>query len=520
MAWSVFAATLVLRLLTAARLPTEWDSVQYVLGVDNFDVTQDSPNAPGYWSYVALARLVRLLTPLDAHQSLLVLTAAASAGTAALLFVAGRKLGGRWLGGAAAALWTTCPLAWFYGSIVNTKVFDAVALSAMLALAVHARPGGRQAVWAALVVGISSGFRLSSVFVLAPLAMYVLIRCWRHARDVVLPAVVGLAAVGAWLIPASLEQPGGLGALRAVTDYMFSLTARKTSLLYGAPAAAARDNAGRAVVIVLVALFPAILIFLFTVVARGRGVPVGKRGLLLLVAAAVPGLFLTVFLHTGTAGHVLAHLPATLLLLLAPGARLQGRHRFVATAVVALCSVVGIQRFVAGNGSVPVAVVAHRWIPTGQSLGEIRRVDAGIRLHTSLGDRLDPARDVLVFVQGNGDEWFRSSSLFLDEFAVHLIVPGSDAISTYRRAQWSDHDAQIEVPPGGRAVVVLDRPDPNVIAGDPLGGTAVPGAVNGLDARWVPPGAVVAGVKIVSDEFALVPKLDPAHRRPCEGRPC
>ena len=36
--WLIFVSTLVIRLSTAARFPTEWDSVQFVLGVDRFDV--------------------------------------------------------------------------------------------------------------------------------------------------------------------------------------------------------------------------------------------------------------------------------------------------------------------------------------------------------------------------------------------------------------------------------------------------------------------------------------------------
>lgn len=537
----MFTATLVLRIAARSRLPTEWDSVQYVLGVDRFDVTQDSPNAPGYWSYVALARLVRLVTPLDAHRSLLALTAVGSAATGALLFVAGRQLGGRWLGAAAAALWATSPLAWFYGSMVNTKVFDAVALSAMLVLALRARAGGRQAVWAALVVGVASGFRPSSVIVLAPLAVFTLFTCCRHPRAsdrsrvdsprkpsaiyskavrFVLPLAVGAGAVAAWLVPASLEQPGGVGALRSVNDFMFSITARKTSILYGAPAAIARHNAGRAVVTALVALAPAVLVFALAVGARARAGCRWPPRLWLLAAAAVPGLLLTALLHIGTAGHVLAHLPATLLLLLAPAAYLRGRLRLAATVVVVLGSVLGAQRFLAGNGSIPTAVVSHRWVPTGLSLGEIRRVDAGIRRHRDLGERLDPSRDVLVYVIGNGDQWFRSSSLFLDDFAVHLIAPGADAISTYRRFEWFDEDAQVEVPPGGRAVVVLDRADPNLVEGDPAGGTTVPGLDDGTEARSVGPGAVVGGVRIVTDPEAFRPKRGRDHRRPCGGGPC
>ena len=51
--WLLGAVALAARLATAAGQPTEWDSVQLVLGVDGFDVRVETPHAPGYWLYVA-----------------------------------------------------------------------------------------------------------------------------------------------------------------------------------------------------------------------------------------------------------------------------------------------------------------------------------------------------------------------------------------------------------------------------------------------------------------------------------
>ena len=114
------AAALVLRLVTAAKGPTDWDSAQYASAVNHFDVTHGQPQPPGYWLYVEAGRLVKSLSGLGAVHSLVVVAAVASAAGAGLAVVAGRDLGGRWTGIAAGVIVASSPFTWFSGSIVST----------------------------------------------------------------------------------------------------------------------------------------------------------------------------------------------------------------------------------------------------------------------------------------------------------------------------------------------------------------------------------------------------------------
>ena len=45
--WALALVTLVLRLATGARGPTDWDSAQYASAVDHFDVVHGQPQPPG-----------------------------------------------------------------------------------------------------------------------------------------------------------------------------------------------------------------------------------------------------------------------------------------------------------------------------------------------------------------------------------------------------------------------------------------------------------------------------------------
>ena len=82
------------------------------------------PVPPGYWLYVTLGHALHVTTGLGTVQSLVLLTALASAAAGALTAVGGTLLAGRWVGLAAATLLTFTPVSWFDGSTVSTYSFS------------------------------------------------------------------------------------------------------------------------------------------------------------------------------------------------------------------------------------------------------------------------------------------------------------------------------------------------------------------------------------------------------------
>src|SRR5664279_2223467 len=140
MPWLVGAGTLALRLATAASGPTDWDSAQYASAVRHFDITHGQPQPPGYWLYVESGRLLHSVTGMGTIASLVLVSALASALAVGVTTVAGRDLGGRWVGLVAGVVVALSPFAWFSGSIVATYSFDMVACSLLVIFAWRARP--------------------------------------------------------------------------------------------------------------------------------------------------------------------------------------------------------------------------------------------------------------------------------------------------------------------------------------------------------------------------------------------
>ncbi len=384
--WAVALATLVARLATAASGPTDWDSSQYLAAVSHFDITHGRPQPPGYWLYIVAGRLVHA-TGLGTVSSLVLVAAVASAAASGLTVVAGRDLGGRWVGLAAGLVVATSPFAWFDGSIVATYSFDLAVAPLLVILAWRARPHSWHGTGALVALALAAGFRQSDAAMFLPLALLAVAGSVRRVREAAVAVAAGALAAAAWFVPMVLTQPGGLAVWSRATRIESEGAARATSIVDHAAGGAV--NLGTFAAYTAVALLPlvalaavaAVGIGLRAVVGAGRSrgragaarqaapatgpvgpLPVpalpevdGTRGwgtsgtrprhrrrlppwnrpwyqsrAAVLVAATVPPMAVVALVQFAKGGYVLSYLPgAVIALLLVPGALLDARsgHR-------------------------------------------------------------------------------------------------------------------------------------------------------------------------------------------------
>lgn len=424
-------ATLAMRLAVVGQRPTEWDSVQFVLGVDRFDVRQDSPHPPGYYLYVVAGRAVRALTPLDTNHSLVLVAALASAALVVVTYLVGRELGGEWLGFGAAALVATCPFVWFYGSIAGTYGFDALVGVTLVLLAVRARPGSRHAVQGAGLLGFAAGFRPTMVVMFAVVLLVVAGRSIRDWRSTAKALAAGVGGLLAWFVPMLLEQPGGLTAWPLAVSTMFSNAAKLTSLLTSSPQG--WTNAARTLAATAVAIGPALVVGAIALPicllrgARPDGSRHNGRVVLVLLAAAAPGLVFIALTHFGKVGYVLAFVPPLILLSLLPAARITGGGRIVVGVVIAVMAVVNVQRFLVAPGVVPLSLVDRDglWVAQGRlgapypfTRSEIRRVDEASHRYHRLRGVIDPRTEVIVFDFHHSAVNYRYATYALPEYRM------------------------------------------------------------------------------------------------------
>jgi len=228
--WILGVATLVARMATAATGPTDWDSSQYAAAVARFDVTHGRPQPPGYFLYVVAGRLIHAIGP-GVVDSLVVVSAVASGIAVGLVVVAGRDLGGRWVGLAAGLVVATSPFAWFSGSIVATYSFDLLITPLLIILAWRARPHSWHGAAALVSLGLAAGFRQSTFQAFVLLAALAVAGSVRRVREALLAALAGALAVAAWFVPMALSQPGGVSAWAHATRLEAQGAVRATSAL-------------------------------------------------------------------------------------------------------------------------------------------------------------------------------------------------------------------------------------------------------------------------------------------------
>jgi len=543
--WLVGAAALVARLSTAARGPTDWDSAQYASAVGHFDVTHGLPQPPGYWLYVAFGRLIHETTGAGVIHSLVLLAALASAAGAGLTVVAGRDLGGRWVGLAAGVVVATSPFAWFSGSIVATYSFDLLTCAALLVLAWRARPGSLHGVAAVVVLGFLAGFRPSIIQSFALLACIAVAGSIRRWRDLLLTVVAGAVAVAVWFGPMALSQPGGVAAWLHATRLEADGAAQATSILDHAPGAT--TNLGTFAAFTVVALAPLAVVALLSAAALGARALARSRvgssasGLppdpppeappaepwvrpwyqsrtAVLGAALVPAVALVALVQFAKGGYLLAYLPAAVItLLLVPGALVRPQTAggrvpvaWTVAATVAIVAVAGLgtQRFLSGNGVLPDRAVSSTglwlrqpryqapYLDTRSAIRAIDAIDAGI---AGLGPQVRAGRDVIVLdTPDGGASIYRNAGWELPADRIALITPGRLLYNQQHGALYYAAGSSVVVGPAGSVVLVASPALPglsSLVAEGFALPLRTPVPIGGYRVWKVVPGVTLLGVR-------------------------
>ncbi len=205
------------RFVFRTHLPLTWDSVQFVLGVVDYDIVAHQPHPPGYFLYIHTAQLLGLLG-LPPYLSLVTMSLCAGGLMVGLMvWWVGRLLGLR--GGlVAGALVLFSPLAWLYATRGDTYAISGFFSLLVGYLCWRMLTDPEQSVWpAAVVIGLAGGFRPTDVLFLAPLWLWAMRRrSWRQVATAVM--IFGLITC-AWAIP-MIASVGGIARYREVSAHL------------------------------------------------------------------------------------------------------------------------------------------------------------------------------------------------------------------------------------------------------------------------------------------------------------
>jgi hypothetical protein len=295
--------------------------VNFALAVENFDMRLHQPHPPGFFLYVLLGRLATQLAG-DVNAGYVWISVLCSGLGAAAIFYLGRELFGRSAGIWTALLFLSSPAIWFHGEIALTYILEAfmVVVLVLLWWLMLREARLRWLVLGSIAMGLSGGFRLPAMVLLAPLYLFSLRKySWKRVLFALVLVVVSTAV---WLVPTAF-QIGGLGryiqAVFGLTSLSRSASQKTLNPVVFFGTESVIQPVGRFGMYMIYGLFGGLLSLGYLSLRRG---PIWLRSVRRLVKnerVHVLALWLLPILiiwapRVKASGHTLSFLPALLLL--------------------------------------------------------------------------------------------------------------------------------------------------------------------------------------------------------------
>lgn len=307
---ALILVALAIRLPYRSQYLYHWDSVNFALSLENYDVRLHQPQPPGYFLYSAVGGLFNDVIH-DANASLVWISLISGVGGVVALYWLGTLMFNRMVGVTAALLVIANPLQWFYSEVALSYSLEFVLVIAIAGLC-YLQLTGRERIWPVTVVvlGIAGGVRQNDLAFLIPLwlvSSYPL--SWRQRMgSVLLLAVVCLV----WALP-MIALSGGLTGYMEALGGGSGVVAEESSLFNLKELAL---NAGRMAIFLgyglLLAVFP-LLWGAWKVLRSGRKYFADRRAWVMALWIA-PAVVFYIFIHLRQHGHIFTFFPAVLLL--------------------------------------------------------------------------------------------------------------------------------------------------------------------------------------------------------------
>ena len=216
-AGALAALTVITRFPVRSHRAFNWDAVNFVLALHDYDVRLHHPQPPGYPVFVAMGRVVQVVTP-NPNTALVIVAMLLSAGAVAALYLLGRVLFGQ-VAGIVAALFLVCSVTFWTNGAVALAYPSLALFTTLVALFVwrcHQR-GRDVAAWLPLALSVAyavgGGFRPDLLLFLLPLWIF---GHWRLPfRTILLSGLCVIAIVLAWFLP-TIALSGGWSGYWAV----------------------------------------------------------------------------------------------------------------------------------------------------------------------------------------------------------------------------------------------------------------------------------------------------------------
>ncbi|MCG3151703.1 MAG: hypothetical protein GEEBNDBF_00984 [bacterium] len=415
--------------LCHSRYLARWDSAQYALALEQFDVRLHQPHPPGYPAYVVSGWLGTKIMGGEPNRGYLLVNWLLLGGAAWATWLLGRAWGGVLAGGVAALLLLASPLTLYYGSVALSYPAGACWFAWLGWSAWRVRQEGDPRWWWPFVIAaIGGAYRLPSLVLGLPLLAWV---WWglpgrqKHLSLVVLTGLSLAAYVPVW------QASGGVGEwLQAIQTEGVKHETRFGRFESGplqelaANWRAMRDFfwLGFALpipVVVVLALIPVARRLPSVSNADDSRIPLG-----FLCWWVLPGVLFYLIVHVNFTGIFLDYAPSVALVIGCGSTRVTQRQPLIAALFLALMLPILLWRFATGDPR------------TDLSWPLLRMVDQAMVVHVDDIPKAGPSSQTLVLLSDS----FKQAGYYLpnhrviwDKYLLLASSPPDHPILTMQR---------------------------------------------------------------------------------------
>jgi hypothetical protein len=211
-AWALTVLVAVSRWPALSLTLWDWDEALFALALRDYDVVAHHPHPPGFPLFIALAKALTELTPLDAFHALQCIAFCASLFLFPAMFLLAREMRvPAFTAFGASLLLAFFPNVWFYGGTAFSDVPSLVLAVVAAALLLRGCRSDGALLAGAVVLGVAAGFRPQNLLIgLVPLLL-----AFRHRRRTALAGAAIVAGIVAASYGAAASLSGGWDVFRA-----------------------------------------------------------------------------------------------------------------------------------------------------------------------------------------------------------------------------------------------------------------------------------------------------------------
>jgi hypothetical protein len=429
----VFVVAAVIRIPFRASYLVNWDSVNFALGIESFNLETHQPHPPGYLGYVVLGRIIDWFVG-DPVAALTGISVVAGAAATMWVYVLGTRIVSERAALIAAGLFGTSPLVWYYSEVPLTYIVEVALALPLVILVFEARrhKKTRYLLVATVLLALMGAVRQTSLILFLPLLVYGAIGFSRKVK-IQCAAVLGVLVM-IWLVPLLIMSGGPVNYLQ-ISRQLAELTGGATWL--GAGAGVLQNFVVVTVALVL-GMHVALLAIPVERFSHATSPPLATDDRRLLIVWGLPALVTYLFIHSGQLGYVLPLLPIGIIWASKVFSNHLAAPAWRPVLAGLLIAVNGIGFFVLpeiayatvsqGTVSFPERMATNTLIQRGIQQVSLPRNDAHWEAVLGWVERFDPD-EVAVLAEPRDGGSFRHLSFYLPDSLVYGL--GTDKGGTF-----------------------------------------------------------------------------------------